>query len=86
MTVELRPWTAEDAPALVTAYRDTPDLCAQFGGANLSTTEDAREYIGQQFIITEVSRHRAVTIGGVVIGNVGLTGIERRHGTAWASY
>ncbi len=86
MTIELRPWTPEDASALSSAYHDDPDLHAQFGGANLSTVDQARDHISQQLLFSESSRNWAITIDSLAVGNVGLSAIERRHGTAWAFY
>lgn len=86
MTIELRPWAREDAAALSSAYQEDLDLHAQFGGANLSTVDHARQYISQQLPFSESFRNRAITIDGVAVGNVGLSAIERRHATAWAFY
>lgn len=43
MTVELRPWTLEDARALWDANRQSPDLKTQFGSADLATVDQARD-------------------------------------------
>lgn len=86
MTVELRPWTLEDAPALWDAYRHNPDLKTQFGSADLATVDQARDYIGAQLPLKESTRNWAITIDGAAVGNVGLSAIDRRHGTAWAYY
>ncbi|MEC5193440.1 MULTISPECIES: GNAT family N-acetyltransferase [unclassified Arthrobacter] len=86
MTVELRPWTLEDAPALWAAYRQSPDLETQFGGADLATVDQADDYIGAQLPLTASRRTWAITIDGVAAGNVGLSSIDRRHGTAWTYY
>lgn len=86
MTIELRPWTLEDAPALSAAYQGDLDLHTQFGGAILSTVDHARHHISQQLPFSESSRNWAITITGVAVGGVGLSAIERRHGTAWAFY
>ncbi len=86
MTVELRPWMLEDAAALSAAFEENPDLHAQFGGRDLSTVDRAREFISQQLSFTEFSRNWSITIDHVAVGNVGLSAIERTHGTAWAYY
>lgn len=86
MTVVLRPWTLEDAPALSAAYQENSDLHTQFDGAGLSRIDHARDHISEQFLNTDSSRNWAMTIDDVAVGNVGLSGIERRHGTAWAYY
>ncbi|MET4097480.1 GNAT family protein [Arthrobacter sp. UYCu712] len=86
MTVELRPWTLEDAPALWAASRQSPDLESQFGSADLATVDQARDYIGTQLPLTVSRRNWAITIEGVAAGNVGLSAIDRHHGTAWTYY
>ncbi|MBE1514301.1 GNAT family N-acetyltransferase [Nesterenkonia halotolerans] len=86
MAVELRPWSDEDAPALSHASRQNPDLNAQFGGVDLSTVERARHYICGYLVFTESWRNWAIVSDGVAVGNVGLSAIERRHGTAWVYY
>jgi len=86
MTVELRPWTFEDAPALRDAYRQSPDLKTQFAGADLATVDQARDYIGVQLPLTASRRNWAITDDGAAAGNAGLSAIDRRHGTAWTYY
>ena len=86
MTVELRPWMLEDGPALCAAYRQNPDLKTQFGSADLATVDQARAYIDAQLPFTESRRNWAITIDGAAVGNVGLSAIDRRHGTAWTYY
>lgn len=86
MTVELRPWTMEDGPALWAAYRQSPDLKTQFGSTALATVEEARAYIEAQLPFAESRRNWAITIDGAAVGNVGLSAIDRRHGTAWTYY
>lgn len=86
MTVELRPWTLGDAPALRAAYQDDPDLHVQFGGVDLSTPDAAREHIRDQLPFDESFRNWAISVDGVTVGNIGLSSIDRRHGTAWVFY
>lgn len=86
MAVELRPWMLEDAPALWAAYRQSPDLKTQFSVGDLATVDQAREYISVQLLSTVSRRNWAITIDGAAAGNVGLSAINRRHGTAWAYY
>ncbi|WGZ80872.1 MULTISPECIES: GNAT family protein [unclassified Arthrobacter] len=86
LTVELRPWTLEDAPALRAAYQQNPDLKTQFGSAHPATIDQARDYIGAQLPFTESRRNWAITIDGAAVGNVGLSAIDRRHETAWMYY
>jgi ribosomal-protein-alanine N-acetyltransferase len=84
--LELRPWWTADAEALRRAHDTTPDLATQTGGADLSTLGAARDYIGEELAVGERRRHWAIVADGVVVGDVGLSAIERRHDTAWVSY
>jgi RimJ/RimL family protein N-acetyltransferase len=86
MTIQLRPWTPEDAPALLAAYEQDWDLHAQLGGADLSTVDEARDLISHRLTFADSSRNWAITIDDVAVGSVGLSAIERTHGTAWAYY
>ncbi len=86
MTVELRPWTTDDAPALVTAVAGSPELVVQLGGAGPATVGQARDIILAQLPFNDSRRNWAITVHNAVVGNVGLSAIERRHGTAWAYY
>lgn len=86
MTLELRPWTTADAPALLAACAGSPDLAVQLGGAGPTTVDHAVEIIRAQLPFTDSRRNWAVTVHHAVVGNVGLSGIERGHGTAWAYY
>ena len=82
----LRPWRASDAEALHAAFASTPDLSTQTGGADLGTIERAREFIETHLRSGERTRIWAIVDDGTAVGNVGLSGIERRHDTAWAFY
>ncbi len=86
MNLELRPWTPDDAFALLSAHQVNPDLGTQFGGTDLSTIEQVRAFIVEQLPFTESHRNWAITADNAVVGNVGLSGVERRHDTAWAYY
>lgn len=86
MMIRLRPWTLEDAAALCTAHAGNRDLHTQFGGADLASVSSSQDYITEYLGTTETLRNWAICADNVAIGNVGLSGIERRHGTAWASY
>lgn len=83
---ELRPWVAGDAPALLRAATSSADLAAQFGGTLPETLDDARRAIAEGLRSDEQARNWAIIRGGEPVGNVGLSAIEFRHGTAWASY
>lgn len=86
VTVILRPWADRDAIALMRAARDSPDLAPQFGGADLSTAEDAEAFIAESLRFDERSRNWAMDENGVAVGNVAVSAIEFRHETAWMSY
>ncbi|WP_214466551.1 GNAT family N-acetyltransferase [Microbacterium flavescens] len=85
-SIHLRLWRASDAPALREASESTPDLDTQLGGADLSTIAGALEFIKTRLRPREGARHWAIVHAGRAVGNVGLSAIERRHGTAWVSY
>lgn len=86
MAVALRPWSVDDAPALLLARWTTPDLDTQFPDADLRDEAQAREHISRFLGFGDRAKNWAVVDDGVAVGNVGLTAIEFRHGTAWASY
>jgi RimJ/RimL family protein N-acetyltransferase len=82
----LRSWQAADAPALRDAWLSSPDLGTQFGDADLSTDEHARDFIAQVLVSEDTRQNWAIVAGGVAVGNVGASAIEYRHETAWISY
>lgn len=82
----LRPWRAEDAPALMAARAEAQDLQTQFSAAAVSTEDLARGFIEEALGFTEQVKNWAIVLDGVPIGNLGLAHIERRHQTAWVSY
>ncbi|WP_288468602.1 GNAT family N-acetyltransferase [uncultured Curtobacterium sp.] len=86
MTVQLRPWSPSDAPALLAARRSSPDLSRQFGGIEFADGTQAAAHIQTHLRFDESAVNWAVVEDGVAVGNVGLSAIERRHGTAWAHY
>lgn len=82
----LRAWRESDADALSAAFASTPDLDTQFGGADLSTSARAADFIRTHLLASDRARNWAVVDFGIPVGNVGLSAIERRHDTAWAYY
>ena len=86
MTTELRPWALGDAQTLCAAYQEDADLHVQFGSADLSTLDLARRHISKQLPFSEAFRNWAISVDGLPVGNVGLSAIDRRHGTAWVFY
>ncbi|GAA5027366.1 GNAT family N-acetyltransferase [Microbacterium fluvii] len=85
-TFELRPWAHRDAEALARAVRTTPDLDRQFGGDAPAALDEAQRWIATQLATTDTHRGWAITADDVPVGSIGLSHIERRHGTAWAHY
>ncbi len=85
----LRRWYAADADDLADALRADPDLVRQLGGLDPDTP------LGRGAVAAHIDRHltpagtrlvRAIVWDGRVVGNVAVTGIERRHDTGWVSY
>ena len=85
-STHLRAWRASDADALAEAFRTTPDLDSQLGGAQLDTADRAGAFIDERLRDTDTRRSWAIVHDGIPVGNVGLSTIEHRHGTAWAFY
>ena len=86
MTLALRPWTADDAAALLQAAQTAPDLGTQFGDADLATVVSATSFIEKSLRFDDRTKNWAVVEDGVAVGNVGASAIELRHQTAWISY
>ncbi|MGJ6980218.1 GNAT family N-acetyltransferase [Aestuariimicrobium soli] len=78
----LRPWTHADAPALLRLYRSTPDLDRQL--PDLVDLAAARSWI--DWTTLDSNALFALTERGVALGSVGLSGIDRHHGTGWFHY
>lgn len=86
MVVVLRPWSLDDAAALLLASRSDPDLATQFPEVGLDDEEHARAHVTGALRFDDHARNWAIVEDGVAVGNVGLSAIEFRHGTAWAHY
>lgn len=85
MTVELRPWTPGDAGALHAAAVLGPDVARQLGG--VSDREGCERLVAERLAVWGPDRfHVAVTVDGLVVGDVGVSEVERRHDTAWVHY
>lgn len=80
MTVDLREWREEDAPVIVKAFQ-APDMRTQ-ASLPILTEQDA---VGWIKAWRDVGHAFAVTLDGVVMGNVAVTGIDR-HDNGWVSY
>lgn len=86
MDVALRPWSADDAPALLDAVRSSPDLARQLGGESLADVASCRRFIEAHLASGNGSHAFAITASGVAVGNVGVSHVDPRHGTAWTFY
>lgn len=87
MDIELRPWDVADAGSLLAAVRESPDLSTQLPVEDLGSVEQCRAYIARALVpdgpeVVDL----AVSRDGEVVGNVGLSNVDRRHGTAWVYY
>lgn len=76
----------DDASTLVGIAGETDDLGAQTGFADLSSVPAARAFITSSLDNGDGHRNWAVSVGGVAVGNIGLSAIDPRHDTAWAYY
>ncbi|MEV8254439.1 GNAT family protein [Rhodoglobus sp. NPDC076762] len=82
----LRVWRASDAPALIDAYRSSPELAVQLGSPDLATDHLARIFIADSLGRSDTHMNWAIVAESAAVGNVGISHIDRRHGTAWAYY
>lgn len=81
-SLELRPWEATDAGAIVALLGDFPDLARQ-----LPTLPDESSAAAWIHVLNEGPNAMfALTADGEPIGNVGASHIDPRHQTAWFSY
>lgn len=87
MTVELRPWSRADAPALLDAVASSPDLDRQLARVDFGGVEECARFIEERLVCAGPDRYGfAVAVDGVTVGNVGLSQVERTHQTAWVHY
>lgn len=87
MDLELRPWATTDAGDLRRAVQSSPDLAWELGDADLGSDPACARFIDQALAPVEERRVSwAICVDRTVVGNVGISHIEHRHGTAWASY
>ncbi|PWD50787.1 GNAT family N-acetyltransferase [Serinibacter arcticus] len=83
----LRPWRPDDAAELRTAVATSPDLVTQLPVLDLTTEDGCRTFIDTQLAPeAEDGATLAITVAGTAVGSVGISAIDRRHGTAWLSY
>ncbi len=87
MDLELRRWTTGDAAALRRAVATSPDLVLQLGDADLRSEAACAAHIERYWAAALADRlDLAICVDGVAVGHVGLSHIEHRHDTAWATY
>lgn len=86
MSFLLRPWASNDAADLVHCASTTHDLGRQTGGADLGSANRAEAFIESALPFNDSAKNWAIVLNGRALGNVGLSAIERTHGTAWAYY
>ncbi|MFC4554479.1 GNAT family N-acetyltransferase [Georgenia faecalis] len=85
--VALRRWTTADAGALHAALAQSPDLATQLGRTDLDDLGACADLIATRLgASSPTAHHLAVAVDGTAVGNVSLTHVETRHGTAWVSY
>lgn len=85
-SLSLRPWQMTDAASLAAAYRGSPDLERQLD-PDAGTAAGARRIISADLgWDPQHACNLAVIAGGVAVGNVGISAIDFRHGTAWTYY
>ncbi len=86
MSEIMRPWTAADAPFLMSASADNPDLIEQVGP--LATPADAERLLDQW--VTQEERGGgwvwAIEVDGHAVGCVGVTWVNLTHRTGWCWY
>ncbi|QIK84650.1 GNAT family N-acetyltransferase [Sanguibacter sp. HDW7] len=87
MLVTLRPWTPDDAAALLAARAGDPELDKQFGGSGPRTLEEHEAFIVAEMCVDPTSQvSLAIDVDGRAVGNVGVGAIEPRHNTGWMHY
>jgi len=85
--LELRPWRASDSAALHAALAESPDLATQFGEAAVRDVAEAEDVIAHMLGANSPAwRNITISDSGIAVGNLGISNIEYRHGTAWVSY
>ncbi|MEM8708241.1 MAG: GNAT family N-acetyltransferase [Actinomycetota bacterium] len=79
----LRPWHVDDAPALVAAWHD-PDVMVGSTPPEDRSLEAARGWIEGVGVREQrlLAVDRVIDVGGVAVGEVGLSDIDQRRGAA----
>lgn len=83
--IMLRPWVPDDAEDLLEIFVASNDLASQY--PQPVTDFESAQLCLERLLGWDERRHNfAITAAGTVVGNVGLSAIERRHHTGWVSY
>ncbi|WP_315280295.1 GNAT family protein [Kocuria carniphila] len=83
----LRDWTVDDAARLLDLVGASSGLRNQFGAQQLTTVGECEQFICSTYAPGQESqRHFAIELNGQLVGNIGLTHIDRTHEMAWVSY
>jgi hypothetical protein len=86
-SVELRPWSIDDASGLQSAVIGSDDLRTQFGTGDLSTLDGCVDVIKRHLALSLPSvRNFAISIFGRAVGNVGVSHMEHQYDTGWVHY
>lgn len=83
--IVLRPWGAQDRPAILEIFANTDDLDTQYP-LPVTELDDAGDVLERMLGWDESRRNLAITVGGAPVGNVAVTAVDRRHDTGWMSY
>ncbi|MBO0909497.1 GNAT family N-acetyltransferase [Arthrobacter sunyaminii] len=82
----LRPWRQSDGGALAAAYRASSDLDRRLD-PDAETPAGAERVVGEDLgWDSQTACNLAIVADGTAVGNVGLSRIDPRHGTAWTYY
>lgn len=81
----LRPWCPGDADDLMEIFAASDDLASQY--PQPVTDFESAQLCLERLLGWDERRHNfAITVAGTVVGNIGVSAIERRHHTGWVSY
>ncbi len=83
--ISLRPWDPADADDLIEIFTTSDDLASQYP-QSITDFDSAQRCLAELLGWDERRHNFAITVAGTVVGNVGVSTIERRHHTGWVSY
>jgi RimJ/RimL family protein N-acetyltransferase len=85
--LDLRPWDEGDVDAVLAAF--APAGMARQAGEPVDTADAARRWLRARHDERRAAQGYSFAVadsGGVVLGNVAVTAVDRRHDTGWVSY